>query len=52
MLGSNERRGANVESLYLWLVFALAPFYAIRRIYRKYFRAGRLQATAALELTR
>jgi hypothetical protein len=33
-------------------VFVLAPFFAARRICRKYFRAGRARAVAALRLTR
>jgi Uncharacterised nucleotidyltransferase len=36
----------------LGLVFVLAPLLAARRIYRKYFRAGRARAAAALGLTR
>jgi hypothetical protein len=36
----------------LWLVFVIAPFRAARRIYRKYLRASRTQASATRGLTK
>jgi hypothetical protein len=36
----------------LWLVLFIAPFLAARRIYRKYLRASRAQASATLGLTK